>query len=116
MNDNSGSAELYTLTVKLGGEEVNTPPARKAGVPAEASAKTEPGTAWTLALSTIFEAADGDALSYKVSVDGGGAVPADESYAYTPQAAGETKLVFTANDGKEDSKDAYKISVMSESA
>lgn len=116
MNDNSGPAELYTLTVKLGGEEVNTPPARKAGVPAEASAKTEPGTAWTLDLSTIFEDADGDALSYKVSVDGGGAVPADESYAYTPQAAGETKLVFTANDGKEDSKDAYTVTLKAETA
>ena len=69
-----------------------------------ATATTTVDTAWTLNLADIFEDADNDPLSYKVSVNGAAPVDADANYSYTPTKAGETTtLVFTASDGKADS-------------
>ena len=82
----------------------NTAPALKAGVDSSATATTTVDTAWTLNLADIFEDADNDPLSYKVSVNGAAPVDADANYSYTPTKAGETTtLVFTASDGKADS-------------
>ena len=92
------------MTVDAGSGDTNTAPALKAGVDSSATATTTVDTAWTLNLADIFEDADNDPLTYKVSVNGAAPVDADANYSYTPTKAGETTtLVFTASDGKADS-------------
>lgn len=92
------------MTVDAGSGDTNTAPALKAGVASSATATTTVDTAWTLNLADIFEDADNDPLTYKVSVNGAAPVDADANYSYKPTKAGETTtLVFTANDGKADS-------------
>ena len=105
---NYGDSQIvyYSLlmTVDAGSGDTNTAPALKAGVDSSATATTTVDTAWTLNLADIFEDADNDPLSYKVSVNGAAPVDADANYSYTPTKAGETTtLVFTASDGKADS-------------
>lgn len=105
---NYGDSQIvyYSLlmTVDAGSGDTNTAPALKAGVDSSATATTTVDTAWTLNLADIFEDADNDPLTYKVSVNGAAPVDADANYSYKPTKAGETTtLVFTANDGKADS-------------
>lgn len=70
------------------------------------------GDTWTLNLDGLFYDADGDPLTYKVSVNGAEAVAFEGStYTYTP-ADGVYTLVFTANDGKADSKDTYTVTLV----
>ncbi|HPU47927.1 MAG TPA: Calx-beta domain-containing protein, partial [Syntrophomonadaceae bacterium] len=96
-NDGSGvyGEKVITVTEALPG---NTPPNRKPGIPPTATASAAVNTAYTLDLSTIFEDADGDLLTYKVSVNGGAYVAADRVYSYTPTVTGTTTLVFKAHD------------------
>ncbi|SFE68867.1 S-layer homology domain-containing protein [Paenibacillus algorifonticola] len=98
------SADTYT--VKL---TANTVPVRQADVDATTAAIVTVSTPYTIDLASIFEDADGDGLTYKVSVDGAVAVAATENYMYTPTAGGEYTLVFTANDGVIDSVDTYTV-------
>ena len=105
-------AETYSITVALEGGGNNTAPALQDGVAATAEETVTLGDAYTLDLSTIFVDADGDTLEYKVSIDGADAVTAEESYSYTPEAAGEYTLVFAANDGMEDSTDTYTVTLV----
>ena len=91
------------VTIDTQSGETNTAPTIKEGMVNPATADATVGTAWTLDLTTIFEDADNDTLTYKVKVGDAEAVAADANYSYTPTAAGTTKLVFTANDGKADS-------------
>jgi len=53
---------------------------------------------FTLDLSKIFADAEGDALSYTVSVNGGTATATGASCSYTPQTAEALTLVFQAKD------------------
>ena len=91
------------VTIDTQSGETNTAPTIKEGMVNPATADATVGTAWTLDLTTIFEDADNDALTYKVKVGDAEAVAADANYSYTPTAAGTTTLVFTASDGKADS-------------
>ena len=68
------------------------------------------GIAWELDLSTIFTDADGDTLTYKVSVNNADPVEAAEKYSYVCGAANAT-LKFTANDGKADSDKTYTVTL-----
>lgn len=98
-----------TYTVNLHVADIVTPnivPRRIVGVPATATAS---GAPFELDLSTIFEDADNDTLSYKVSIDGVAYVDADKDYTYTPANVGTYILEFIANDGKADSTDTYKV-------
>ena len=73
--------------------------------------KVTQDVAWTIDLNGLFSDADGDPLSYKVSVNGAEAVAIEGStYTYTP-ADGVHTLVFTANDGKVDSTDTYTVTL-----
>lgn len=102
-NDGSGVYGEKVITVTAP-PPLNTPPNRRAGVPANVTASATVNTAYTLDLSTIFEDADGDPLTYKVSVNGA-YVAADRVYSYTPTVTGTTTLVFKAHDGTVDSSD-----------
>lgn len=82
---------------------------------ATVSADAEVGSAYTLDLGTVFSDADGDTLTYKVSINGAAAVAAEKSYSYTPDAEGMVTLAFTANDGKADSP-AYTVTLNVETA
>ena len=67
----------------------------------DAAAETtlEVGMSYTLDLSKIFVDVNGDELTYQVSVNGAKAAAAAPSYTYTPDAAGNVTLAFTASDG-----------------
>lgn len=93
-----GKNYVYKVIVTI--EEPNTAPALKEGVTSPAAAETEAGKLWSIDLSTIFEDADGDALSYTVSVNGAEAAATGGLFSMLPAVAGETTLVFTASDGK----------------
>ena len=93
-----GTRYVYKVIVTI--EEPNTAPALKEGVTSPAAAETEAGKLWSIDLSTIFEDADGDALSYTVSVNGAEAAATGGLFSMLPAVAGETTLVFTASDGK----------------
>lgn len=107
IKDPSQNNKLYyydlVVTIDTQSSETNTAPAIKENVVNPATADTTVGTPWTLDLTTIFEDADNDTLTYKVSVNGADPVDADVNYSYKPTVAGPTTLVFTANDGKADS-------------
>ena len=106
---NTDSTDTYTVTLTVNAD--NTAPARKDGVAATGTAGVTVNTPYTLDLSTIFEDADSDALTYKVSVNSGDYQTADKNYFYTPITTGTVTLVFKANDGKMDSTDTYTITV-----
>lgn len=93
-----GTRYIYKVIVTI--EEPNTAPALKEGVTSPATAETEAGKLWSIDLSTIFEDADGDALSYTVSMNGAEAAATGGLFSMLPAVAGETTLVFTASDGK----------------
>jgi hypothetical protein len=94
----------------------NAAPVRKAAVAATATASVMVNTSYTIDLATIFEDTDGDPLTYLISVDGADDIAADKSYSYTPTAAGDTILVFKANDGTADSTDTYTVTLTATAA
>ena len=57
------------------------------------------GEEFKLNLDTVFQDANGDNLSYTVSVNGGEVVAADKNFTYVPTQAGTVTLEFTAFDG-----------------
>lgn len=90
--------------------EGDTPPTLAEGVEESVKKYGFEDIAWELDLSTIFTDADGDALTYKVSVNGADPVEAAEKYSYVCGAANAT-LKFTANDGKADSDKTYTVTL-----
>ena len=58
---------------------------------------------YTIDLAAIFTDADGDELTYAVSINGAAPVAAEASYRYTAVLVGTTTLVFTASDGEKTS-------------
>ena len=107
----AGADGYPTIKHSGNGEPQNTAPHLKSGVAASATASVPVNTAYTLDLSTIFEDDENNALTYKVKIDSADAVAANQNYSYTPTYAGETILVFTANDGKLDSKGTYTVTL-----
>lgn len=74
--------------------------------------KVTQDVAWTIDLNGLFSDADGNSLTYKVSVNGAEAAAIEGStYTYTP-VDGIHTLVFTANDGKVDSTDTYTVTLL----
>jgi len=106
--EDKNTTEEYKISFTLKAAP-NNAPKRKTGVLPTADAIVEVNSAYNLELSTIFEDADGDPLTYTVSVNGAAAADADKFYTYTPKTAGITTLIFKANDGKADSADTYTV-------
>ena len=106
-NDVSTDTYTVTLTVKA----PNTPPARKSGVNESDTASVAVNKAYSINLNTKFDDIDGDNLTYKVKINEGTEVPADESYSYTPTTTGTDTLVFRANDGTADSAETYTVTL-----
>ena len=108
---------IYTRTVETPTAEVsvesdeNTPPALKDGVEQPTTAQASLENAYTLDLSTIFEDAESDALTYTVRINGETAEAADENYSFTAPEAGEYTLVFAANDGIAESTETYTVTL-----
>lgn len=104
------AATADNYVVQLTVEKPNTPPTLAEGVEASVKASAYEGIPWELDLSTIFHDADGDALTYKVSVNDGEFEAADAKYSYTPATTeNSVKLIFKANDGKVESSDTYIV-------
>ena len=104
------AATADNYVVQLTVEKPNTPPTLAEGVETSVKSYGYEDIAWELDLSTIFTDADGDALTYKVSVNGADPVEAAEKYSYVCGAANAT-LKFTANDGKADSDKTYTVTL-----
>ncbi|MEF9863350.1 MAG: DUF4430 domain-containing protein [Christensenellaceae bacterium] len=96
------------------GSKPNNIPTRKTGVAAAIDASVVFGSAYTLDLSTIFEDANGEVLTYSVSINDAPAVNVAQNYSYTAAEKGTVKLVFKANDGKADSVDTYTVNLTTE--
>lgn len=94
------------------GDTTNHAPTLREGVEESVEKYGFEDIAWELDLSTIFTDADGDALTYKVSVNGADPVEAAEKYSYVCGTTYVT-LKFTANDGKADSDKTYTVTLYS---
>ena len=94
------------MTFDTGSSDTNTAPTIKTGVENPATATVAVDKEWTLDLADIFVDAEDDFLTYTVKVNGAAeATPINGStYSYTPDKAGTTTLVFTANDSYHDSE------------
>jgi len=83
----------YTIYIRT---EINNAPE---AVESNGSGRLMVGEEFSLDLSTAFQDANGDNLSYTVSVNGGEAAAADQMFRYVPAAAGTVTLEFVAHDG-----------------
>ena len=93
-DNNSGKVKrYYTLHIRTA---INNAPE---AIGNAESGRLMIGEAFMLDLDTIFQDANGDSLSYTVSVSGGEAVAADKYYSYVPTTAGIVTLEFIAFDG-----------------
>jgi len=79
-------------------KEANHAPALAEGVEAAVDATVFNSKTYSLDLDSIFTDADGDELTYTVSVNGAAAVAADADYSYIPAELGTYTLVFRAAD------------------
>ncbi|HWR62408.1 MAG TPA: S-layer homology domain-containing protein, partial [Clostridia bacterium] len=114
---NATGSDTQALSIVISAAPpVNKAPVRKSGVDATAEAGVTVNTAYTLDLATIFEDANADTLTYKVSVNGAADTGANASYSYTPASTGTTTLVFKANDGMVDSTDTYTVTLTANAA
>ncbi len=89
----------------------NTIPNRKVSVTGTYSETVTVNNPFSLNLNDIFEDADLDPLTYTVSIAGAAKIAAASNYTYTPAIAGDTVLVFKANDGTAESTDTYTVTV-----
>lgn len=89
----------------------NKKPVLKDGQAATAKEEVSANEDFELDLAKLFEDSDGAELSYKVSVDGSAAVAAAADYHFSASIGGTYTLVFTANDGLQDSEDTYTVTL-----
>ncbi|MBR5283984.1 MAG: cadherin-like beta sandwich domain-containing protein, partial [Clostridia bacterium] len=99
--------DTYTLSLKM----ENSLPVLAEGQAAEDTAEMIAGETYAVDLADIFTDADGDALTYKVSINGAAPVAVDGAYTYSTDIAGTYALVFAANDGKGDSAETYTVTL-----
>ena len=109
----AGVSRSGTKTFTFRIAEPNETPTLADGVSAEVTEAVTSGTAYEVDLSTIFTDADGDTLSYTVSINGAAAVAADAAYSYLNTVPGTYVLKFTATDGKtsQDKQPTYTVTL-----
>ena len=114
----AGVSRSGTKTFTFRIAEPNETPALAEGVSAEVIETVTSGTAYEVDLSTVFTDADGDALSYTVSINGAAAVAADAAYSYLNNVPGTYVLMFTATDGKtaQDKQPTYIVNLTVENS
>ena len=90
---------LPEITINVGGVAApNTAPVVKGDAVTEASIVL--GQNYAINPELLFNDAEGNPLTYTVSINNGTAEAADASFKYTPAAAGTYTIKFTANDGE----------------
>ena len=95
----------------------STAPYIKDGVDKTDAASVVEGEKYTLDLDTIFQDPSDTKLTYKVSVDGGDAADIDsKDYSVSFADKGTHKLVFSANNGTQDSVETYTVNLTVKSA
>ena len=109
----AGVSRSGTKTFTFRIAEANETPVLASGVSAEVSETVTSGNAYEVDLATIFTDADGDALTYTVSVDGAAAVATGAAYSYLNTVPGTYVLKFTATDGKtaQDKQPTYTVTL-----
>ena len=114
----AGVSRSGTKTFTFRIAEPNETPALAEGVSAEVTEAVTSGTAYEVDLSTVFTDADGDALSYTVSINGAATVAADAAYSYLNNVPGTYVLMFTATDGKtaQDKQPTYIVNLTVENS
>ncbi|MDO5414458.1 MAG: DUF4430 domain-containing protein [Bacillota bacterium] len=101
---------LPEIEFKLGEAAAeNTAPTVKNDAVTEDS--IEMGQKYALNPETLFEDAEGDELTFTVSVNGGEAVTAAADYKFEPSAEGEYELTFTASDEEQSVSHSVKLTV-----
>lgn len=101
---------LPDLTIQVGNIAApNTAPNVKGSAPATAA--IELGKNYQINPETLFEDADGNNLTYTVSINGDTPVEADAAFIFTPSAQGTYTIKFTANDGKETAEHTITLTV-----
>ena len=113
----SGSVKYYydcEIKIDTSARE-NTAPTIKAGLSNSLTATVEANQPWTIDLSEIFEDAEGDTLTYTVSVNDTEVQSVNGStYSYTlSEEAASATLVFKASDGALESE-AYTVTLTKE--
>ncbi len=113
----SGSVKYYydcEIKIDTSAHE-NTAPTIKAGLSNSLTATVEANQPWTIDLSEIFEDAEGDTLTYTVSVNDTEVQSVNGStYSYTlSEEAASATLVFKASDGALESE-AYTVTLTKE--
>lgn len=99
-SDEDAEQKTYSVTVPMKPQTNTAPEALKE----TDAANITIGDTYSVDLSEIFTDADEvDTLTYKVSMNDAEAIAAEKDYTFTPSEKGVYKLVFTANDGSEDS-------------
>lgn len=68
-------------------------------------------TPFCLDLSTVFSDANGDELTYTVSVNGGETAITEEQFSITPDTAGDMVLSFQASDGLLSCEESYTLTL-----
>lgn len=114
-----GQVNILTLTVTNGEDSktytVTIPMASDPKIPHlkgddSTTATLVLGNAYTLDLSTVFEAADTETLNYTVKINDADAVAATKYYTFQPTETGTYTLVFSASDSTNTSP-AYTVTL-----
>ena len=107
----SDSDDTYAVYISVEGPK-NKMPTIRSDVQSSVSVNVEVGTPYAINLNNVFSDPDNDNITFKVSVDNREYSILNSSYySFIPESKGEIKLVFRANDGKEDSVDVYTVTL-----
>ena len=96
----AGASRSGTKTFNINIAQPNEAPVLAEGVSTSVDVVVTSGESYIVDLNNVFYDADGDDLSYKVSVDGASATAADADYSYLNTVPGTYVLKFSATDGK----------------
>lgn len=107
----AGVSRNGTKTFQLHVAEPNELPVLAEGQAAAESITKTAGEPFEADLSKVFYDADGDVLTYYVSVNGGAASETSANYSYTNRIAGTYTLVFTVTDNKGTSNASYTVTL-----